>query len=186
MTMNHSAKVNFFFIQNVIYSKVQLKCFRHKSKSGWRHLSLNCGKKENLGKKRIIFHFVEGSARTYNSERRISFPWLKEWRLFRDSRRDVFLIYFSFSAQLTFFSVFSFLFFSFLYFFHSSSGKMSFPLFSHSSWLTFFQSPCLSFCLYFLLFKLGATKHLYNWLCPLVCWSVGLLVRWSVRFFWHF
>ena len=117
MTMNHSAKVNFFFIQNVIYSKVQLKCFRHKSKSGWRHLSLKCGKKENLGKKRIIFHFVEGSARTYNSERRISFPWLKAWRLFRDSRRDVFLIYFSFSAQLTFFSpVFSFLFFSFNFF----------------------------------------------------------------------
>ena len=23
---------------------------------------------------------------------------------------------------------------------------------------------------------LGATKHLYNWLCPLVGWSVGLLV----------
>ena len=22
-------------------------------------------------------------------------------------------------------------------------------------------------------FFLGATKHLYNWLCPLVCWSVG-------------
>ena len=25
---------------------------------------------------------------------------------------------------------------------------------------------------------LGATKHLYNWLCPLVGWSVGWLVGW--------
>ena len=27
---------------------------------------------------------------------------------------------------------------------------------------------------------LGATKHLYNWLCPLVGWSVGRLVGWLV------
>ena len=29
-------------------------------------------------------------------------------------------------------------------------------------------------------FFLGATKHLYNWLCPLVGWSVGWLVGRSV------
>ena len=36
-----------------------------------------------------------------------------------------------------------------------------------------------SYCAHFLCF-LGATKHLYNWLCPSVGRSVGWLVGWSV------
>ena len=41
---------------------------------------------------------------------------------------------------------------------------------------------CSHFSIFFLTFFLGATKHLYNWLCPLVCLLVcNAFVRRSTR-----
>ena len=57
------------------------------------------------------------------------------------------------------------------------------PLPSFLLYLPFFHSPLSHLC--FLHYSsprpfLGATKHLYNWLCPLVGWLVGWSVGWLV------
>ena len=44
-------------------------------------------------------------------------------------------------------------------------------------WSVFRQSVGLSVHQTLLFWFWGATKHLYNWLCPLVCWSVSWVMH---------
>ena len=67
----------------------------------------------------------------------------------------------------------------FLFFFFFLSLFLSFSVTSFL--LSFFYFFLIFFILPFFLFSfLGATKHLYNWLCPLVGWSLGRSIDWSV------